>query len=160
MTKFLVFDVEAADLDSENAGNIKLSAVLFAMQPMKQGEDYKGFRPEKLDELLLFIKPKEKFQGGIMDVMCLYEYDGMDKFDDLFHDADIILTDKEYLVFFCALQPISRIIFNVREMAKCLIKDFEMEQGENMCEIIMNTISLIWEKQTFIYIQYSVLKNG
>jgi hypothetical protein len=148
MTKFLAFDVEAADPDSENAGDIKFTAVLFIMQ---QEEGYKGFRPKKLDELLLFIKPKKEF--NLMDIMYLFEYDGSDKFLDFYNDSDIILVDKDITSAFsvCAL---SHLIIDVRKMAKCLIKDFEMEQGENGCETIMNTISLFWEKQEFMYFLY------
>ena len=149
MTKFLAFDVEAADPNSENAGDIKFTAVLFIMQ---QGEG-KGFQPKKLDELLLFIKPKEepKEEFGLIDLMSSFEFD--DKFVDFYNDSDIILVDKDITTAF-SVCLLSHLIINVRKMAKCLIKDFEMEQGENGCETIMNTISLFWEKQEFMYFLY------
>jgi len=149
MTKFLAFDVEAADPDSENAGNVKFTAVLFTMQ---REEGYEAFRPKKLDELLLFIKPKKEF--NLMDIMYLFEYDGSDKFLDFYKDSDIILVDKDITMMFICICALPGLIIDVREMAKCLIKDFEMEQGENGCETIMNTLSLFWEKQTFMRFLY------
>ena len=148
MTKFLAFDIEAADPDSENAGNVKVTAVLFAMEHDKQSK--------KLDELLLFIKPEKEFHGDILDIMNLFMDNAMDKLIDLLIATDIILTDKEILAAYCGhMMLIARLTINVREMAKCLIKDFEMEQGENRCEIIINTLALIWEKQTFMHLPYS-----
>ena len=144
MAKFIALDMENAD------DGVWLNLVLF---------EIKAGLPKKGDELQLLIKTEKRFNDSVLEMMSLFcELDGeaMDKFTSLIENASIVLIDGFSLTnvaaLYCGFMN-NPVIVNVSEMARCL--NFDMEQGENKCEVIMNSFVSIWKKQTFVCAPYA-----
>ncbi|MDR2580003.1 MAG: hypothetical protein LBC85_03300 [Fibromonadaceae bacterium] len=144
MTKFL-----ALDMESVGDGEVKLRAISFKFE--------KGL-PKKLDELQLAIKSEKKVDGvcEAMELFCDFGPDAAEIFWNFISDVNVFLVFSNNFGLATATAlccgGLNPITVSVLEMAKSL--NFEMEQGESKCEVIMNTFAAIWLKQNFILAPY------
>jgi len=124
---------------------VKLSAILFGIEL--------GL-PKKLDEQKFLIELDRKFNDSFVrnsTLLCELVDEAGKKLWSLIREANLLLVDNaglfavmvsycNGLVLFKELEELPEIV-DVSEKAKSL--NFDVQSGENKCEIIMNTTSKI-----------------